>query len=393
MIDTITSTSTLAARLRERIRSDGPIPFHQWMKAALYDPVDGYYCRSVGQKWGREGDYRTSPERSRLFSATFARYFAGLYETLGRPAHWTIIEVGAGDGRFARGVLETLQHFFPVCYAATSYVIDEFSPRSREKAQELLDSAGASPRASRPGERVAFTSLKDTKIESGIVFSNELLDAFPVHRVIWQGGAFREFCVDSDGRESFEWVLRDPSSELASRLDSYFQDHGLQLSEGQIVEVNFAVDDYLRLVAERLRNGYLITVDYGASAADLHSEDALGGTLRGFLRHEFVADLLADPGEHDLTTTVNWSQVKKVGARVGLEVLEFKRQDTFLLAAGFLDQLALDLIRCEDEAQRLRLTTEAREMILPDGMAARFQVLVQRKTTAPVAANEEADEQ
>jgi SAM-dependent MidA family methyltransferase len=73
--------------------------------------------------------------------------------------------------------------------------------------------------------------------------------------------------------------------------------------------------------------------------------------------------------------------------------LEFKRQDTFLLAAGFLDQLALELSRCEDEAQRLRLTTEAREMILPDGMAARFQVLVQRKTTAPVAANEEADEQ
>jgi SAM-dependent MidA family methyltransferase len=104
------------------------------------------------------------------------------------------------------------------------------------------------------------------------------------------------------------------------------------------------------------------------------------GTLRGFHRHRFVDDLLARPGEQDLTTTVNWSFVRDVGARLGLEVVEFERQDKFLLAAGLLEQLAVEARQCEGEAERLRLSTAAREMILPDGMASHFQVLVQKKT-------------
>jgi SAM-dependent MidA family methyltransferase len=101
--------------------------------------------------------------------------------------------------------------------------------------------------------------------------------------------------------------------------------------------------------------------------------------LRGFHRHEFVADLLARPGEQDLTTTVNWSFVKSVGTSLGLEVAEFERQDRFLLAAGFLEQLAIESQQCKDDAERLRLSTAARDMILPDGMASHFQVLVQKK--------------
>src|SRR5687768_18101300 len=121
------SPSGLAERLRERIRREGPITFCDWMRAALYDEPEGYYSRSDRQKWGRSADYRTSPERSSLFAATFARYFARLYEQLGRPAHWTIVEAGAGDGHFASGGLETLQAYFPSVFSATHYVIHEVS--------------------------------------------------------------------------------------------------------------------------------------------------------------------------------------------------------------------------------------------------------------------------
>ena len=84
----------LADRLRKRIKRAGPITFRDWMNSALYDPEDGYYCRADLQRWGRAGDYRTSPERSPLFAATFARYFASLYEALNAPSRWTI---GAHD--------------------------------------------------------------------------------------------------------------------------------------------------------------------------------------------------------------------------------------------------------------------------------------------------------
>src|SRR5919202_4738783 len=99
----LSAEKPLAERLRERIGREGAMTFRDWMAAALYDERDGYYRRSDLKRWGREGDYRTSPERSPLFAATFALYFAKLYEEIGAPREWTIFESGAGEGHFARG--------------------------------------------------------------------------------------------------------------------------------------------------------------------------------------------------------------------------------------------------------------------------------------------------
>jgi SAM-dependent MidA family methyltransferase len=372
MIETISKTAVLAERLRERIRRDGPITFCDWMKAALYDPDDGYYCRGSRSRWSREGDYRTSPERSGLFAATFARYFARLYDELSRPAEWTILEAGAGDGHFAEGVLETLQRSFPSVFAATSYVIDEVSSNARILAEPRLDSFA---------DRIQFKKLDEVEINPGVVFSNELLDAFPVHRVTRHEGRLLEFYVNVGANGDFEWTVDAPGAGLFARLNEYFAELGIQLGEGQIAEVSLETEDWLRQVADRMRAGYVVTVDYGAAAADLYSPVAdKRGTLRGFQRHQFVDDLLARPGEYDLTTTVNWTFVKSAGERLGLRVVEFERQDKFLLAAGFLEQLELESRRSEGEAERLRMSTAAREMILPDGMAAHFQVLVQKRT-------------
>ena len=74
------------------------------MTAALYDEAGGYYNRSDLERWGRAGEYRTSPERSELFAATFARYFAKLYDQLQHPREWAIVEIGPGAGDFAAGV-------------------------------------------------------------------------------------------------------------------------------------------------------------------------------------------------------------------------------------------------------------------------------------------------
>jgi len=367
MSETLSKIASLDTRLRERINREGPITFRDWMSAALYDPYEGYYCRDHSP-WGREGDYRTSPERSPLFAAVFARYFAGLYEQLGRPATWTIFEAGAGAGHFAAGLLHTLQKSFADVFAATSFVIDEISPYSRARAQALLQ-----PFA----ERIHFCSLDDVDINPGIVFSNELLDAFPVHRIVLQDGEYREFYVTVGESGTFEWMLDSLRPTLEPRLPRYFEEVGLQPEEGQVIEVSLGIEVWLRKVAERLRKGYVVTVDYGADSADLYSRRE--GTLRGFRQHQFVGDLLTHPGDHDLTTTVDWSFVKTVGTRAGLEFVNLSRLDRFLLEHGFLEQLELQSQQAEDEGQRLQLSSAAREMVLPDGMAASFQVLVQKK--------------
>lgn len=310
------------------------------MKAALYDPDGGYYKRSDLKRWGREGDYRTSPERSELFAATFARYFATLYDELQQPAQWTIVEAGPGASDFAAGVQRALRDYNP------RYVLVETS-------EEL--------------EKVP-------PIKAGIVFSNELLDAFPVHRLIQSEDGLSEFYVAVEN-DRFVWA-RGPLS--TPKLAEFCRDH--LLVAGQIVEVNLEIDRWLSSVAAKLEAGYLITVDYGAESCDLY-DAALRprGTLRAFSRHSFVDDVLAQPGDYDITASVNWSQVRAAGARLGFTTVEFSPQDRFLIGAGLLEELERGLSRAATDADKLLLSTGAREMILPGGMGSSFQVLVQKR--------------
>jgi SAM-dependent MidA family methyltransferase len=357
----------LADRLRHRIRTEGPITFCDWMRIALYDEEEGYYCQTDRQRWGRAGDYRTSPERSSLFAATFAGYFAGVYDELGRPPEWTVVETGAGDGRFAAGVLETLRVSFPSVFEATRYVVDEASSPSRSLAHERLAPFN---------DRVEFRRLGTFELDPGIVFSNELLDSFPVHRITMSDNQLREFYVTTLTNDEFQWTLGAPSTP---RLAQFLEQSRIELAEGQITEVNLETEDWLSTAARSIKAGFLITVDYGANAEELYSSARFEGTLRSFYKHQLMENILAHPGERDLTTTVDWSFVKRTGERLGLEVTQFDRQDKFLIAAGLLEQLATEALRTESEVERLRLSTAVREMILPDGMAAHFQVLVQRK--------------
>ncbi len=332
------------------------------MKAALYDPEHGYYQRTDRERWGREGDYRTSPERSLLFAATFARYFAQLYDELQRPEEWSIVECGGGDGTFAAGVLRTLFERFPAVFAATRYVVYELSDDALRRARERLAEFGA---------RVEFYSeFELVNARRGIYFSNELLDAFPVHRVMKNRDGLAELYVTLDAEGSFAWSTGSLSDE---RLAGFYA----ELSDGQIIEINLGIDDWLAQVAGKLDEGFLITVDYGEEAAELYDSGRRPhGSLRGFSRHGFVEDVLAQPGEYDLTTTINWTQVRKAS---GFQEIEFASQDKFLLNAGLLEELESLVENAQTDAEKLALSTSAREMILPGGMASSFQVLVHKK--------------
>jgi SAM-dependent MidA family methyltransferase len=360
----------LAERLRSRIRRAGAISFRDWMEAALYDEQDGYYFRRDLKRWGRAGDYRTSPERSPLFAATFANYFAKLYEELGAPRSWAIFEAGAGAGDFAHGVLQTLQRYYPHVFSATHYVIDETSTDARERLRQCLDEFA---------DRVEFRRLADTSeaVNEGIVFSNELLDAFPVHRVTVQDGKLFELCVGLNEADGFVWIKREPDT---TQLADYLARSDVELSEGQIAEVNLEVENWMRDAASVFKRGYLILVDYGAEASDLFNAlHRPQGTLRAFHHHSFAEDVLSKPGEQDLTTTVDWTNVSRISKELGLQTVSFERQDQFLLRAGLLDQLERMTRDAPSEADALILASSVRELILPGGMSESFQVLVQRK--------------
>jgi SAM-dependent MidA family methyltransferase len=365
-----TAVRPLAARLRERIERDGPLTFRDWMEAALYDEHGGYYRRRDLARWGRAGDYRTSPERSPLFAATFARYFAKLFEELGRPPAFHLIEAGGGAGHFAHGVLRTLERDAPEAFGALRYVFDEASEDARRRATRLLGPYAA---------RVEFRPVGEleTPPEACVVFSNELLDALPVHRVRARGGRLRELFVGAGEGGGFVWAEGEPSTPL---LTEHFERLGVRLAEGQEAEVCLDADGWVARAARAVRRGFLVTVDYGAEAAELYgAPHRRGGTLRAFSGHDFAEDVLARPGEQDITTTVNWTQVREAGGRAGLRTVSLERQDAFLLRAGLIEQLELESRFARGEAELAQLRLGAREMILPGGMASHFQVLVQER--------------
>jgi SAM-dependent MidA family methyltransferase len=304
-----------------------------------------------------------------LLAATFARYFARLYEELGQPQAWTIVEIGCGAGDFAAAVLRALESRFPQVFGATTYLALEQNEASTIAVSERLTSFG---------RRVQVrTSTELPVIENGLVFSNELFDAFPVHRITMSGGRLQEFYVGLDSAsENFQWLVGPLST---TRIAESLSSRGVTLNEGAVVEVSLAIEDFLTKTARNLRAGYVITVDYGYEMYEARGvEEQSRGTLRAFRRHQLIDDVLANPGEQDLTTTIDWSFVSRIGERVGLEVVEFERQDLFLLHTGLLEELEALVDAAKSEAEKQQLRAQSREMILPNGMAAAFQVLVQK---------------
>ena len=365
---TTAASLSLNEYLIDRIRREGPITFHEWMREALYNDPAGYYVRPGATIWGRAGDYRTSPETSELFAATFARFFANLYQQLGEPESFHIVECGAGDGSFAEGVLHSLHSFFPDVYSAATYFVVEVGFNRHSDIRQRL---------ARFATKVELISDRDLcELNPGIVFSNELLDAFPVHLITKRNGELLELYVGLSASGAFDWVTGPLST---GRLRDMYKENGIEIETDQIVELSPQIDKWLMTVAKNLRRGYVITVDYGAEAKELYDNpDRFQGTLRAYARHNFVK-ALSRPGEHDITAHVNWTRVRSVGSELGLRTVRFQPQDKFLLEAGLLDELERRLASASDEAEKIRLTTAAREMILPNGMAASFQLLVQEK--------------
>jgi SAM-dependent MidA family methyltransferase len=360
----------LAERLRARVLEEGPVTFREWMRAALYDEREGYYRRGDIARWGRAGDYRTSPERSRLFSAAFARHFADLFDALGRPARFRVIEAGGGAGHFAAGALRTLRRDAPEVYERLRYYFVETSEDARVRAAALLEPFR---------ERVEFCGPEELPpaLDGCVVFANELLDAFPVHRVVYRGGRPRELYVGVDARGRFCWEEGEPSTP---RLAGHFEWLKITPAEGQTIEVNLEAEEWFARVGRVVGRGFVVTVDYGDEAERLfRSPERREGTVRAFRRHDFADDVLADPGGQDITSTVNWTHAAAAGERAGLRFVSLERLDEFLLRAGLLEQLGRECALAPDDVEVARLRLDAREMALPTGMAAHFQVLAQRK--------------
>jgi SAM-dependent MidA family methyltransferase len=355
----------LAELLADRIRRYGPITFADYMRECLYHPVYGYYSKAELQRFA---DYYTSVDVHPIFARLLARQFAEMWESLGRPAEFLLVEAGAGAGRFAGQVLDFSEKKLPDFYGALRYVAVERSLSRREQAATRLRRHAETGHFSVPAEIPAH-------IPAGCFFSNELVDALPVHRVVMDSGALKEIFVGFQDGHFAEKVA--PLSTCA--ISEYFAAQGITLNEGQHAEAGLEACDWITELGRRLECAYVLTIDYGHPAADLFDEHHMRGTLLAYQNHRVSEEFYASPGEQDLTAHANFTALESWGARAGLETAGFTSQTAFLLALGQGNEFADLYDDGQSEADRTKARLQLKTLIHPEGMGERFQVLVQRK--------------
>jgi SAM-dependent MidA family methyltransferase len=213
------------------------------------------------------------------------------------------------------------------------------------------------------------------KIAVGCVFSNELLDALPVHRVVQELSTLEEVWVTHDATAFSE--RRSALSTCA--IGEYFAAQQVSLQDGQQAEAGLEVCDWIMEVGRRLERGFVLTIDYGHEASDLFDAHHMAGTVLAYGQHRASEEFYAAPGQQDLTAHVNFTALRMWGERSGLKSLGMVSQTAFLLALGQGNDFADLYDEGMGEAERVKARLQLKTLIFPEGMGERFQVMIQQK--------------
>ncbi len=353
------------------------ITFAEYMDLALYHPQYGYY-NSDRPSIGKQGDFITSSHWGADFAEVLAEQFVEMWEILGKPQNFAIVEMGAGRGNFAENLLKYLQQQHPDLFQSLTYIIIEISPiLQAEQRQRLADIKCV--------KWCDWEEIVDNSIV-GCFFSNELVDALPVHQFILDKGQLREIYVTTETPKNQQKEINfvEVVGEISTtKIAEYFELLGVDLSasiygDGYRSEVNLAALDWMSTVAQKLQQGYLLTIDYGHPAHRYYNPRRREGTLQCYYRHRYHNNPYINVGWQDLTAHVNFTALEKQGELCGLDVVRFTQQALFLMALGLGDRIAALSTSVLDVATLLRRREALHRAIDPMGLGG-FGVLVQSK--------------
>lgn len=353
------------AEILRRIDSKGPITFAEFMDIAMYWAKGGYYTSPDGI-WGEGGDYITSLDVSPVFARVLAVAVIEMWEVLGSPPSFAIVEAGAGRGYLSCGILSAVKELSPKLYMGLEVVLVEKNPHLREPRSEKVSWREELPPSG--------------SVECGVILSNELIDSFPFHRVRSVDGELREIYV---GREGAEFI--DEEGPLScDDIGQYFDEAGLALFAGQRAEVNLPAGPWIDEAAAILKSGFVLTIDYGLPARELYGEDRMGGTLMCHYHHKANFEPYLRVGEQDITSHVDFTNLCVRGEKAGLRLTGFTTQKNFLLGLGVLEELIETEAAKVADYDKIRHNRAIAGLIAPGGMGDTFKVLVQFKGSGEV---------
>lgn len=341
------------------------------MDLALYHPQYGYYVRPVDaptqERIGWSGDFYTSSDVHPILGQALAKQAQQLDACLGHPDPFTVVEMGAGKGLLARDFLTACRNAPANFGERLRYVLIE-----RSASMRALQQHSVAPWVGQAGRVAWLDRLEDLPPNSvtGLFFSNELVDAFPVHRLAVIDGHVQEIYVDCCG-DRFSEVYRPLSDELSA----YLRKGAINLPNGYRTEINLHAVRWMNQVAQAMAHGAVLTIDYGHTTEDLYGPDRKNGTFLCYYHQTTSEDAYDRVGEQDMTAHVNFSALAQTGQQAGLDVTGFTNQMSFLIGLG-AEQL-LESLHPESAEFYAAI-----HLLRPDGMGRTFKVLVQHKGMA-----------
>jgi SAM-dependent MidA family methyltransferase len=335
------------------------ISYAEYMEAVLYHPELGYYMKKK-EKIGRKGDFITTSNISNIYGQIMAKWFAHI--CVSNELKPIFCEIGGGNGRFAHAFLQEWQKSIKTPLA---YIIVESSAYHRELQYELLKDVFSIQQVERIEQLEAF---------EGMIFSNELFDALPVHVVQKKYGQFFEMMVGIKNEQLYEVEVPLINQELLS----FLQVNNMELKENQRIEVPLTMGNILEQISQVLTKGLVVTADYGYTNEEWQQPARASGSLRGYYQHKLITDVLRHPGEMDITSHIHLDWLIQKGDLVGLKELGKLRQDEFLLKIGILKELEnhYDPNPFSEISKRNRAI---RGLIMPSGISSYFQIVLQQK--------------
>ncbi|MEP0232607.1 class I SAM-dependent methyltransferase [Roseibium sp.] len=357
------TTSDLKTRIKQRIAAQGPITIADYMATCLGDPQAGYY--TTRQVFGRGGDFTTAPEVSQMFGELIGAFCLQVWERMGSPKSFQLVELGPGRGTLMSDLLRTAA-LRPAFLEAAELTLVEISPKLRKQQAKKLETSGLQPR---------FAERLD-QVESGplILVANEFFDALPIHQFIKTASGWMERLVGLDDAGDLCFGIgtaRLTDRDLPKSADT--------APDGSILETQPAANAVAEEVGARIakHGGCALFVDYG------YLEAAPGDTLQALYKHSYD-DVFARPGEADLTAHVNFGALAAAATRAGAVAFPPLEQGEFLLRLGLLERAgALGAGKSHLQQEGIRDAVE--RLAAPNQMGQLFKVLALSNTPAQLS--------
>lgn len=332
------------------------------MRLALYHPTGGYYTSPA--PFGAAGDYYTSPAAHPSFGALLCVQLYQMWQILGEPPQFTAIELGAGEGLLAADITAYAPTISPQFASRLRYIcIDRYAPTT------AADGLAPSPADRLRSDRIPLSGIV------GCVISNELVDAFPVHRFRIADGQPLEIYVGLDANGDFCEILDAPSTPL---LPARIRELGFALPAGFRGEARLDGGAWMRQVAQALDAGFVITIDYGHDARELYSDQRRNGSLQTYYKHTQGGTPYQRIGRQDISAFVDFTLLQSEGRAAGLATLAYTTQADLLSDLGMNEMLRHARATPPSDPQRAANLMAMRELVNPNGLGG-FKALIQGK--------------